>query len=523
MERPYLGLALAPDGLRWASVRRRGRHARLVGAGFIPRDGEAGDADLIRSLRAKVGPASRSVRLLDDVCPAVLRIAALPPMPPAERALVLAHEAQAEVEILGGEVVHAGFPLAPEGGGDKVLLAILPRGRVEELAGALRASGFILDGICVGPVLLLDLLREMGLLEPAQSVAMIDVGPRRANLAVACNGELSSLRQVHQGVDSSFLGGTAQAEQLAVAVGGGAAEFPDIDQFDRGLFDLAELVGQIRRSLKHHEGRGEAGKVVHLWLAGEAARARSLAPLLQNDLKIPVELLDPRRWGIWDGEVALADEEAPSFALTLAAAAIEPKGVSLVIAREKRRRRPRHSLAAVGAAGLAMNVLLSAGLAAVQREARDLEKEIYARGRVLDRVQASGEKELAAWVQAQQAGLGASPAPGAIFDAIARALPDPARLERVEMEIRAGGGGPRVEMDGLIEGTNAASRQSALDQLVEALAGCGAFPAVRLAPLEAGTGPVTRGDPLRFSMLLAESAGAAEGAGNAAPEVEDTR
>jgi hypothetical protein len=506
-----VGITLAPSGLRWALVTPARGRLRLTSRGWIPRRAEATDADLVATLRTTIGSGPRRVRLLDEVHPPILRIANLPPMPEPERRLAIVHDVQAEEEILGESVVHGEAPLPPEDGQSRTLLAILPKRRLEEIHGALEGSAFVLDGICAGPLLLLDLLEEMAMMEPAEAVAIIAVGSSRIHVAMVNQGRLTALRQVHQGLDSTFLTGTDGA------VGVVPASRQEIDlelaeELDRGLLDLVEVVAQIRRTFSAAYGRGEHLPVQRIWLAGEAARARSLAPLLQNDLRVPVSVLDPRSWKRWEGAIDLNDEEAPSYALTLALAGLELERLRVTVGRRRREIPARAILAGVGGAALLLNLALLASTAVMERQ-KAFESSVQAHHAEQQATAPVLSREmLNQWVTQQQAPLRESPDVRPLLDAVARAMPEDAWLQNFSVVLD--GAVWRAKAQGAVEGPNPWTRQAILSDLVGALRHSGAFASTRLGPLGSAFGPGIGEKPLPFMLVLSNGpldASAAEG------------
>ena len=482
-----VGASLSPDGIRWALVEGTERRLALRARGMIERGPGESDEDLIRRLREAAGPEVHRIRILDDASPPILRITALPKMPQKERAQALAMEAATETEILGEEVTHSSLDLPPAREGNRSLLAILPAARVAELRSLLAGQAFLLDGICVGPVVLLGLLRELGLLEPDRVTAVVEIGSLRVNLAVTRGAEIRMLRQVHEGLDGSFLTGTD---------GGTAA----IDAVDRGLVDLVELVGQIRRTLTRPEASHD-GRVERIWIAGQAAaRACNLDRLLQNDLRVPVGNLDIRQWKGWTGDLDLEDREAAGFALTLGLAALPAQGLGMVFGSEKGRGGPRPLLMAAALAGVAANLLLGVLVPPAGETADRLRERVEALGAAVPAAPIVTQEEFDAWIAERLEPFAALPDPGALLDRVASRLPDEIRL--VWADLRTDEESWTFILEGFAEDRDPLVRQERLDRFVGSLAADESFASVRLGPLSHGTGPVRPGQPLRFTLLL---------------------
>lgn len=524
-----LGVTLSRQGLRWvlAAFPRRGP-TRIPRCGFVERRPGEEDDNLIARFRAELRAGQIEVLLIDDVQPPVLRVVQLPPMPERDAMLALHHEAQTEVEILGGVVAHAAVPLESGTRQNRYLLAITPGERLSALHRSMERSDLRLAGVAVAPVLLMDLLRDMSMLEPQQSIAMVELGSAKANLAVARGGTLSLLRQMQQGLDSSFLTGTdgftvtdvertAPASATPDATGGMAPPVLKLvtneadplellDRMDRGLGEMAELVGQIRGWLELGRERGECGPISRLVLAGEAVRARPLAGLIGNDLRIPVEVLDPRTWHRLQASSAL-DDDAPSFVLPLALAALPARNHSLVLSEPSWRRAETARLPlAVGAGCLVLDALLAAGLVQTARET-DTMREAIAR-HLQER--APGAASMATgiptslapidWARGRMDALALGLAPTVILDAISGCQPSSVRLTSFRME------GERfrwqVALEAAATGPDATRRQAAMNAFVDRLRAHPAFHGFVMAPLEEETGPRTQRDALRFSLVI---------------------
>jgi hypothetical protein len=274
-----------------------------------------------------------------------------------------------------------------------------------------------------------------------------------------------------------------------------------LERMDRGLEDLVELVSQIRRSLQLGSARGESGPISRLILAGAAARARPLASLLQNDLRIPVEVLDPRSWKRLRDAVDLDDGEAPSFALPLALAALPTRHHGLMLEMDGGLRGTSPGLPrAAAVACFALDVALGLSILQTARESAAMRAAI---DRHLEGGVASPEAG-AGWASERLDALAGGLDPLPILGAVVDCQPAPVHLEAFRMS------GERarwnVDLDALAGGPDPVARQGAMNAFVESLRACGAFPSVQLAPLEEDTGPRTRFDAMRFSLDLGSDA-----------------
>lgn len=285
----------------------------------------------------------------------------------------------------------------------------------------------------------------------------------------------------------------------------GSGEF--YDQIDRGLLDLVELVDQIRKTLRHHESQREGDPVTRIWLAGEATGAESLAPLLQNDLRIPVEILPDPPWEEGAGEIEA--REAPSFTLTFAASALRTEETSLSFVLHAPRREGLGKWRALSAAAIATCLALGY---LVQTEARSVSGW---RSRLAERPAPAAlpaeppERALQRWLGALEGRMRPSVGHGDLIERVAAVLPGDAWLEAFHLE--DGDGRWIATLEGLVAGETPSQRQRTLERFLADIRATGSFPAMRLGPIAHRSLPSDAGRRLQFTLVLSNRPIATEG------------
>jgi hypothetical protein len=346
--RTVLGLALEGRAIAAAAVRLRGGRGVLKAGGrfeipeamALERPEELGRA-LRRWLRGR-GLRAKSAVIGVPAGWLVTREHVFPPA--SHAALAGMVRLEAERRFAGGPaglVIERGEPTTTEGG-QRLLMAAMPRVRLEQLTALARGAGLRLRAVSPTAAAL-----AQGAGPPEGVGVVLAAGPDRAELAVVEDGHLRALRHVPGGAEEA---GREAARVLALMPAGEA---------------------------------GPSADWVGVWLSGAAAGARGLAQGLGGNLH---EIADPGALGLETGpHMPEEGAEALLGAASLALAGARNGGVPMDFrhSRVEVRRSIRPTRRLAWAAALVLTAVVAGGLLADQWR-RDTLELAELRGRLTD-------------------------------------------------------------------------------------------------------------------------------------------
>jgi len=289
------GVEITDGELRYVVLDGTERRPRLLCHGRIPldetesacsvtqREGEVSClARAIAMMRREAGVSQVPTRVALGTQSSILRVLSLPPMPKADLERVVQGEADKERKILGEELSH-GFRILPAARGEKkrtALLALSSREGIEEAEEAAAWSGRLPESLTTSSLAVLavaaGIARASGSREPS---ALLHLGSDRMILTVTEGEGFRQFRDLGLGMNASLL-----QERAATGTDGPVQEM-DWDRLDQ--------IGRGRQTLDVDQRQRPDSPVTRLVLAGDATRAGAMAPLLENELGLPVTVLDP--------------------------------------------------------------------------------------------------------------------------------------------------------------------------------------------------------------------------------------
>jgi len=263
------------------------------------------------------------VRVASGIDMSQLRALTLPPMPKREMELAIQHEINRELELMDEEMASGYQVLGREASGrHRLLVAQTPRRSIERLEIDLAAESFQIEALTTSSIALLSYgITEFGASGEESAMAVLHIGDHRMLLAVLDHGHIRLIRDLGLGLDTSLFE-TVEVEATGTD---GPVEADDgidwdgLESLSRGLSEINQVAGQIRRTLEYDGQQSPDTPVTRVLLAGDVTRAEAMAPLISNEITLPVELLDP------SGEFGVVGEpdfsgEGPSYALPFALA-----------------------------------------------------------------------------------------------------------------------------------------------------------------------------------------------------------
>jgi len=505
--RTRCGVEISSGAIKYVLV-QGGRTPRLLRFGRVPlREGESAGAALHRLCAAGEIPRA-GLRVALGTQPSILRMLTLPPMPGRDLERVIAGEVAKERQIFTEEmsVAHEILPPISRREPRSVLVALTPRAGLDAFRRETAAHGLRLELLTTTSLSLLTHVRGLRTLAGGkEAVAVLHLGADRMVMAVLQGGTFRQFRDLGVGLDASLLEqrGTGTGPETFVEAGAGfdpappdgpaGSGEPDIDwdaldQIGRGLNEVEQVARQVRRTLEVDARAHPLQPVRRVILAGDATRGEAMAPLLQNEVGLPVSVLDPFE-GLSAPDPAFG-REAASFAVTLALARASHPGRLLDLARPAS---PAYPASAWGVAALLAAASVAAGMVAGRAEDRGRQlaaaASIEAAGTAAgaERLRTAGgpgstaaanglgEEALRGWMRA------AGRTPREPLEWLGRNLPPEARAERIDLLRR----GPdwAVRCDGSLAGAATGGRLRAWTVLADSLGGCPRIGDPLLAPL----------------------------------------
>ncbi len=478
--RARCGIEVSSDALKYVVLGENWRRRRLVGYGRVALEEGQSAGEVLRRLHEEGRIPATRLRVALGTQASILRVLNLPSMPPRDLARVVQGEVAKELQILTEEMSSGYQVLRRPAASDRrpVLVALTPRAGLQAFEREVRSFGLQVETLTTTSLGLLGYVRGLRDLEEGEeAVAVLHLGSDRMVLAVLQGGVFRQFRDLGVGLDASLLG-----QRQATGTDGTEVDWDALDQIGRGLDEISHVAAQIARTLqvdaRAHEGR----PVRRLYLAGDVTRGEAMAPILQNEVGLPVKVLDPLAGMALDREEPEFAREAASFALPLALARTGRTGTVLHLGAAPASAPPVGYWAA--AAGLAIAGLIIGTVASglegrgylngLQRAAKDLSTREEAAG---------NQPGLAAW--ARDAGVG----PRAPLEWIGRNAPAAMRATRVDLVRQGAYWG--VQFDGTVTHPRSEGRLAIWMTLADSLARDARIADVRLQPL-AGERPARR-------------------------------
>lgn len=283
---PHLGVT-GPD--------RFGSDFRKSDEGPIPAAGSFGSAlaDALARMRRETGLGRGPIRAALATQATVVRVLSLPMMPEEDLELILAGEADKEQRILGEEMAF-GFCLIPAPAGENrrsVLLALTPKAGTDEVESALGRCGRRVEALTTASLAVLTWTHSLAPAgETEGGVALLHLGADRMILTIAGSEGFRQFRDLGLGMDASLL---EQGRATGTDGAGLELDWDALDQIGQGLSEVTQVAAQVRQTLVVDERQHPERPVGKLYLAGDVTRAEAMAPLLENELGLPVFVLDP--------------------------------------------------------------------------------------------------------------------------------------------------------------------------------------------------------------------------------------
>lgn len=318
--RTIAGVEITQDAVKFALAERRGKTVRVLDCGRVPLSGGATPGQVVADMRDEGRLPTDHLRITLGTQKSHLKILTLPPMPRADLAKALHIEVERELEVFPEELTYTHEVLPHLGGRSpqRILLALTPRRGIVELEGDCAVHGLRPEVITLGSLALLTHIRRaMPSADATGAIGVLHLEAQTAVLAIVEAGTLRLVREIAQGVSTQLFADGAAGEPAETA------EEDALDLLSRSLSEIGKIAEQIRKTLEY-DRRAHAGQpVAAFFLAGDVTRAKEMAPILENEIRMPVRLLDPLAGLAAHDLDAARVEEGPVYALPLALVAAD--------------------------------------------------------------------------------------------------------------------------------------------------------------------------------------------------------
>ncbi|MBD3334811.1 MAG: hypothetical protein GF355_04790 [Candidatus Eisenbacteria bacterium] len=365
------GVEITLEDIKYAVLERHGRRHRAVSHGRVELDGSAAPGSVLAELIGSGRLPGKDLRLALGTQTALMKVRSFPGMPRKDLDRVLANEIQHEMEILPDEFLSRYEILSHPGKSSpyEVLITLTPRRGVAEIEEDLDRHGVAPTLLTLSSSALLAHVRGAGA-SPAAGTArgILYIASRLMVLAIIEGSSIRLVRDVGVGMTAESLEGDSKND---------STKTPDwdLDQIGRMLDDITQIAQQIRRTLEYDSRSHPNDAVEGLLLSGDIARAREIAPILQNEVGLPVEILDPLQGLELGRESGSLQEDGPAYTLPIALAmAADPHVLPDLrsgVRPKALRRRPRLAVAGVWAVA----ALMMMTVAVTQNRLEDLQAD----------------------------------------------------------------------------------------------------------------------------------------------------
>lgn len=436
------GVEVSSDAIKYVVLRGR----RLAAYGRVPLGEIGSPIGVLLRLRETGRLGTRDLRVALGTQSSILRILSLPPMPATDLSRVVRGEVEKEQQLFTEEMAfgHQAFdpprravpwgrrraaglgPLSGPGGlpagRTPVLIALTARAGLASFEREAAAAGFRLPLLTTTSLALLGHVRSLSrLARGGEADAVLHLETDRMVLAVVQEGSFRQLRDLGVGLDSSLL---EQQVSTGTDDSADAIDWDALDQIGRGLDEVTQVARQIRRTLEADAASANARPIRRLLLTGDVTRGEAMAPLLQNEVGLPVEVLNPLEDLRVEGAGEDFRREAASYALPLALAKGPGWMLHLGAARESR----TPAALWLTASALAVASLVAGRMAAPYEERAQVRALEAGRTHVVGAEDSpAGEAALRAWIE--EAGRG----PREPLEWISRKLPPSARTSSIDL------------------------------------------------------------------------------------------
>ena len=332
------GVEITPTELKYAIVRPKRRGLSVVKHGREPLSGGATPGAVLSRLKREGSLDLGRIRIALGTQTAHLKVLSFPPMPKRDLERVILHEIEGELEILPDELVYGYevFHRKKKGDSFRVLVALTGKEGIQALDEDLRRHGIEPELVTLGSTALMEHVRT---LSPAAgradhgAVGVLHLSTHLMVLAIVEEDTVRLVRDVAVGVEAGLL-----QEPIRTGTDDLPGDF-DLDLITRDLDEITKVSQQIRRTLDYDARSHPANPVAKLYLAGDVTRTKEIASILQNDVRVPLEIFDPL--ASFEVEDESLGAEGPAYALPLAlAAAGNPRTVPNLGARPREPRVP---------------------------------------------------------------------------------------------------------------------------------------------------------------------------------------
>ena len=434
------GVEINQQSLKWVVLEGRRKSCIPVGHGRIALTAGQSAAEVLGQVRDS-GKIPSRVRIASGLEMSQLRTLLLPPMPRREMHQAIQHEIETEQELVD-EAMATGYQAlgrSPEGK-HRILVAQTPRQSIESLEAALSRESFEVETLTTSSVALLSYgLSQLEVSEQEQAIAVVHIGEQRMLLTVLERGRIRLIRDLGLGLDATLFGTLELEATGTTGTVSLSDDFDPLEELSRGLSEVQQVAGQIRRTLDHDKQNSAGPPLTRVLLAGDATRARALGPLIANELSLPIDLLDPA------DALGMEDDsefggEGPSYALPFALARLRDPGTCIHFGQKPRASSPSRLLPAAVAAlalGVALTVAsfpLGANVSRLEESKNDLKAEIVQLRQEIGA--ASGGEGLADHPGALRSLL-ANSSPDAVLSWTSRCIPEGESLESLSL-VRSG-------------------------------------------------------------------------------------
>lgn len=308
-----VGLDIGTSSVKAVQLHRSGRTYRLVALGVAPLhpetivDGVIMDAPAVSTAIRQIFEENqiglKEVAVSVSGHSVIVKKIRVPQMKKAELREGIAWEAEQQIPYAINDV-NLDFQIIPgtssSDGEMDILLVAVKKDTVNEYLGVVSAAGLRAAVVDVDAFAIENALETSGDVNPAEAMALIDIGAAVTTINIVQGG-------VSEFTRDSPLAGNRYTESLQKRLGlnhdqaealkmGSAVEGHD-DGEAKPVIDTvnAEVAGEIRRSFEFYTSSAPNRAIHRVVLSGGCAKLRDLASCLSQALELPVEIANPFR------------------------------------------------------------------------------------------------------------------------------------------------------------------------------------------------------------------------------------
>ncbi|MBM7854063.1 type IV pilus assembly protein PilM [Desulfohalotomaculum tongense] len=279
-------------------------------------------AGALEKLWVKAGIRKRDVVLGISNQGVLMRMAALPSIPEEKLAQAMRFQAEEYFPIPISEMV-LDFSVVGRWDGEngpemEVLLVAARRDILDKSINALKLGGLNPEIIDASPLALMRVLPEEKL---TGTVVLVDIANGLSTLLLVDNGVPRFSRVLSRSVQSYAEKNNVRLAEFFTLPGAAAAAEGKEDIGSGGIpaeWGIA-LAGEIRVSISYYLTQTKSGSVDYIYLSGSGTRVKGLPGLLQRELDVPVEVIQPsaklkKITGVPGTDI---EKEGPDFAVSV--------------------------------------------------------------------------------------------------------------------------------------------------------------------------------------------------------------